>query len=281
MKKQSFLIFILFLLSNYCSFAQDYFDNKQTLEFIPTVEVFSQAGKLFSYNFSRKSLLMSSNQGNSWELMQHFDTLSIEGIAVWDTTVYVLLRNSASDIFRLATFSVNNNPLGMIVCNGLQPGAPVFIVKDGILFAGIKEKVYKSTDNGLHWVDSSNGLYLGSIISNCGNGEWVYELYADGATLFAGTNCHGVYYSADNGANWYPGNTGIPINTGIPWTSGARVSDIASNTTKLYAITSKGVFYSVKPGLVWVQDTRIPATAKNIEMNNNHCVIMATDGIFI
>jgi photosystem II stability/assembly factor-like uncharacterized protein len=63
---------------------------------------------------------------------------------------------------------------------------------DTAIFAGTYGGgVYRSIDNGLNWTIANTGLTNG----------FISVLYANGATLFAGT-LNGIYRSTDNGVNW-------------------------------------------------------------------------------
>jgi photosystem II stability/assembly factor-like uncharacterized protein len=57
--------------------------------------------------------------------------------------------------------------------------------------------IYKSTDNGVTWEWSGNGI--------SSTERFINVLIKSGNNLLAGTD-HGVYYSSDNGNNWIPTN---------------------------------------------------------------------------
>jgi len=68
---------------------------------------------------------------------------------------------------------------------------------------GSNNKVFKSTDFGVTWIDVSTGLGKGGI----------QALLFDGTNLFAGTpaDAVGVYRSTNGGANWNPAAAGLPV----------------------------------------------------------------------
>jgi len=220
------------------------------MEFIPTQEVIFSADRLFAR--SKTALLMSTNHGNSWNLIRDFYPWYLEGFAVWDNTLYVLIDYSTS-LYKMAVITVNDTAQNVFDCIGIGPengtgwGISDLIAKDGILFAGNNNgNVFKSTDNGRHWTNSSEGLITGFNGLYCNQNESIYDLYSDGTKLYAGTNCQGIYYSDDNGGTWHPCNTGIPMETKT------RVYDISGNTDILYSITSKGVYYCSKTDMNWI-----------------------------
>jgi hypothetical protein len=73
--------------------------------------------------------------------------------------------------------------------NGINGGTVNSILSSGgNIFAGTLTGVYKSTDNGNIWYQTSM------------SDKFVYSLAVNNGTLFAGS--FGVYYSTDNGLNW-------------------------------------------------------------------------------
>lgn len=69
----------------------------------------------------------------------------------------------------------------------------------------------------------------------------VTSVFANGSNLFAGTDS-GVYLSTNQGANWTPRNTGMPV--GSIWC-------FAANGSLLFAGGGQGVFSSTNDGSTW------------------------------
>jgi YVTN family beta-propeller protein len=89
--------------------------------------------------------------------------------------------------------------------------------RDGTLFAGLNQGIYKSTDGGHSWQAVNTGLPHRS------DGELAAVLalaispdYAADQTLFAALFEHGVYKSTDGGGSWYPPTWGMPPPTPLP-----------------------------------------------------------------
>lgn len=70
-------------------------------------------------------------------------------------------------------------------------------VVDGTVFAGTNDSVWRSTNQGGTWTQSSNGMASEVILSLAVGTNAVGT-----KVLFAGTQKHGVFRSIDNGASW-------------------------------------------------------------------------------
>ena len=87
-------------------------------------------------------------------------------------------------------------------------------------FVGTKGGIYKTNDNGIHWLSVNNGIYSQNISS--------HAFAVIGSELFLGTEHGGVFKSEDQGSSWIESNNGLPINT---WNLG----NIFSTSTALFA----------------------------------------------
>jgi len=117
--------------------------------------------------------------------------------------------------------------------------------KNSTIYAGSGDGVYKSTDQGLNWNLSSNGITDFNVIP---------------AFAFAGTNVlagtdNGLYISSDSGANW------TPVDLGISYIS---VYALKQHGATLYMGTNKGIFRSFDNGLVW-DSINTGLTGRNIQ----------------
>ena len=100
------------------------------------------------------------------------------------------------------------------------------------LFAGTRDSIYRSTDNGTSWKASfaDSTSYL------------IYSLLSIGTDLFAGTWGGGILRSTDNGVTWSASNKGLDI---------LNVRELVANGTTLYAGTNNGVYQSTDMGSNW------------------------------
>lgn len=152
----------------------------------------------------------------------------------------------------------------------------------GHVFAGTATGVYRSTDNGDHWIRVTQGLgvvnvtamtvsSIGSIIIILSNGD-IYRSVNNGDTwelirqvalpmvnaslsfacnssgdIFMGIDSSGVYRSTNDGDTWED------INKGLPST---RVQALAVRTNgDLYAGMLKGLYFSTDKGDNWAEIT--------------------------
>lgn len=154
--------------------------------------------------------------------------------------------------------------------------------------------VFLSTDNGLTWNQSIEGLTDLNVVALAADGTNVFagtassgvflsinngtswtavntglttpnilSLATDGTNIFAGTDGGGVFLSTDNGGTWTSVNTGL-TNTQIS-------SLIIKNGTNIFAGTlGGGVFLSTNNGTSW--------TAMNTGLTNLNVHCLTTDG---
>lgn len=109
-------------------------------------------------------------------------------------------------------------------------------VKGDKMFCGTAgDGVLRSDDNGQNWTDANGNLPKGISIQSL--------MVRDGAFLFAGTNVTGVYVSTDNGANWQ--SKGL---------SNEWIYSLVMNGETLFAGTfGNGIFRSHDNGTTWLK----------------------------
>ena len=85
---------------------------------------------------------------------------------------------------------------------GVAAEVNCIVAKEGNLFAGTSDGVFRSTDGGSSWTAVNNGLsivyasmvYSLAVVSSSGGGG--------GTNLFAGVEDGGIWRSTDDGDNW-------------------------------------------------------------------------------
>lgn len=119
-----------------------------------------------------------------------------------------------------------------------------FLSEPGKLWAGTDAGVWLSTDNGLSWIDRSNGLaldpYNSSIIRV--NGKLISSVKFGGSGIFVSTN---------DGINWEDFGEGLPFL--------ASIDKLILFGDKIIAATSNGLFQ---------RDTSQVITGFKVESNN-------------
>ncbi|MEJ2535782.1 MAG: hypothetical protein P8048_01770 [Calditrichia bacterium] len=108
---------------------------------------------------------------------------------------------------------------------------------DGVIYASMQlyfdASVYKSTDNGGTWIRCGNAGFPPGL-------SFIKGLVASGNNIIAATD-EGIYYSPDEGSNWY--QTNIP-NLHIP--------SIAAAGSYAYApVSGAGIYRSSDNGINW------------------------------
>jgi photosystem II stability/assembly factor-like uncharacterized protein len=181
-----------------------------------------------------KGVFQSPDLGDNWqEANQGFVATQIEALASHDQRLFatvgyfpqtfVVSISDESTTLDAVQFSSNGGDDWDSGHAGIPDGTNVksLAVKGTSLFAGTaREGVFRSTDGGLSWTPARNGLPepYGTYGEICG-------LVASGSSLLAATRPRsvggghgsvqtqggGVHRSTNDGADWFPVNTGIPL----------------------------------------------------------------------
>ncbi|HSL89358.1 MAG TPA: hypothetical protein VK870_08655, partial [Ignavibacteriaceae bacterium] len=159
------------------------------------------------YAGSVNSIYRSTNNGNSWTAI---NSPNYNGF-------YPLVINSNNDIVvgagsRLFRSTNNGQNWTEITIANAQTGSVAFN-ELGHLFVGNLLGIYRSTNNGDNWTQINNGINVGSFIAvNDFSINSVGTIYVGLGGGFSGTS-KGVFYSTNNGDNWFELNDGLINNT--------------------------------------------------------------------
>ncbi len=207
------------------------------LEDLPITVLFKHDGILYAGGH-RNTILRSTDNGATWG--------NIAGIIQAETTLafthdgtYLFVGTS-----RGTHRSINRGdqwerlsamPIGAIYVEH-------FLVLGRAILAGSYGGVYRSTDSGQSWTESSNGMGSPPL--------YIRRLIFDGNRVFALRDLQaGAYVSTDSGRTWSPvGLTGVWIN------------DVATIDTNVFVGTNQGVFL-YRSGTNWIaRNNGLPAS---------------------
>ncbi len=116
--------------------------------------------------------------------------------------------------------------------------------KDNNIFAGTflqyNSTVYKSSDKGLTWIRSGTGLPPDLT--------FVFGMATSGNNILAATD-EGIFYSSNNGTNWFPSNSPNQYTPGIA---------TGSDHFVYAAVPGIGIYKSADDGINWVPSLQSP-----------------------
>lgn len=172
---------------------------------------------IFATQSVTDGVFRSTDDGFSWtQIMGGFTTFAPTCLAIGGAgTIFVGIFEGS--ILR----STNNgtNWVGSFLVGGAVPRYIRFI--GSTMFAGTSNGVYRSTNFGINWTPSNNGIEQTEVN---------FIAIQDTNTLFASTSDSGLYVSLDNGNNWFAANDGLPS---------LNLTGVRSTGTNLYCGTSE------------------------------------------
>jgi hypothetical protein len=127
--------------------------------------------------------------------------------------------------------------------------------------------IYRSSNNGSSWEQTSNGISL----------PYISTISAGSSALYAGSILGGVYVSTNDGANWTGPGTGLPGFTGVN-------AILVDGTTLWAGIQSNGMYRSTDNGATWTAASNgLPAFSRNVSSivrsgSNLFCGLSAASG---
>ncbi len=175
-----------------------------------------------------------------------------------------LLRFFTTIIFTFLIFTYSGNAqwIKANAPNGIEVSC--FAGKGVSLFAGSKANgILLSTDRGLNWSQTNNGLINFNILS----------LSVKDSDIFAGTNGSGIFLSKDNGSSWKRSDSGLTSN---------YIFSIAVNGDTTYAGTDSGIFLSSNNGGNWAKaDPSFADTIESMAIRGTDFFAGTNNGIYL
>jgi len=135
------------------------------------------------------------------------------------------------------------------------------LADNGDVLAVTNVGVYKSSDDGVSWTLSNNG------ITNTNT----YAIHKNSlGTIFCTAGVSKIFKSTDNGNNWTEVGTGLPSSI---------IYYLNSNSTNdLYAGTLFGLYKSTNDGNTWTEDGLENKIVKTLHFNSSNDLFAGTEG---
>lgn len=227
---------------------------------------------LVSYNTATdRGVFRSVDGGRSWQRLSL--TVQLSGMTVKGSRIFAGAFSSfAGGLMMSADSGATWNPVN----TGLPTATTTFynFALDGdTLYAGLKEGLYRSTDNGTNWVKWGTGIAASNI----------YDVAVKGDTMYACNGTTTMYRSLNRGRTWTTLKANASLNridmigdvfygfggtsrftvytgkdTGATWTAlnntalGTSVAKFFAHGNNLIAMADgKGALYSTNSGSTW------------------------------
>ncbi len=203
----------------------------------------------------------STDDGVSWDVVEQFALTGIQGFARAGTRLFAAANSG------METSDDNGATWKFTYFDG---GVASFASDGTTIYLGSASKVYRSTNLGNTWIDSSVGLGKGNI----------QAMLVEGNTLYAATptDAAGIYRSTNGAANWSRAATGLPV--------GSNIRSLAVLGAYLYAGTNgDGIYRSLNHGATWTKvDAANPLIAQGLVLallpKGNFLFAATANGIF-
>ena len=218
----------------------------------------TQTGNIFIG--TRNGVYRSNDNGDSWSHVKNDDYTYFAITEAPNGDIFI------GNLFREVYHSTNNGDSWVRADTGIPNSVTSSIYSlasrsDGELYSGTGSGIYRSTDNGANWTQTSyTGTNIYSITFN------------QAGDIFAGGVGTGIQKSTDNGNTWTPVNTGV---TNI-------IYDLEFNQEgALFASTNKGVFKSTNDGVSWTQygDDLAATRINSLAINSSGFIFGGSSGM--
>jgi photosystem II stability/assembly factor-like uncharacterized protein len=177
--------------------------------------------------------LYTTNNGENWAYISYLDGAIIFSYYTMGDTIFA---GGQTKIYRSLdngnNFTTINLNLGFSIVN-----ISAFTFVNSTLYAATSyDGVYKSTNFGLNWIPTNNGM---------GPKDVRALTLTDASSLIAGTHYVAMYRSTDFGASWNKSVAGFP--------AGCSILSLRESESSIYAGTRDGVFRTDDNGDSWVK----------------------------
>ena len=184
-------------------------------------------------------LYRSTNHGETWTLDNTFGKYRVNCFTEHDGIVFAGTQGGwiyglqADKVVALSAAKWVQFPLQKAE-DGWQYVQSLAVDKEGVLYAGTEDGVFRSADDGSTWELRDKGL----------TEPVVTALAIEGENVYAGTDA-GIFITENKAASWREANTGL---------TGAIITDMTEHRGVLLAGTAgDGVFRSTDNGASWTE----------------------------
>ena len=203
-----------------------------------------------------EGIKVSTDEGNNWTNFA-LDSLTINCMYIYN--YYNIIAGTKYD----GVYRTTN--LGNTWLMSLQKEISSLTHFDDFLFVGTKTGIYKSTNFGVNWNQTSINLDTVNTLSSDS-----YNNY-----IFAGVNNNKYYVSSNGGFNWKKDS----INSGV---KSVEILSLIENSGKLFGgIPNHGIYYSTNNGVDWTQSSLNNLTVTSFTVNGGNIYAgTTTNGLY-
>jgi photosystem II stability/assembly factor-like uncharacterized protein len=177
--------------------------------------------------------LESTDHGETWSYITDLDGAIIFSYFVMGDTIFA---GGQTKIYRSLDNGNNFTTINLNLGFGIVNISAFTYVNSTLYAATSYDGVYKSTDFGLNWIASNQGM---------GPKDVRALTLTDASSLIAGTHYVAMYRSIDLGVSWDKSVTGFP--------AGCSILSLLESETSVFAGTRDGVFRTDDNGDTWIK----------------------------
>jgi hypothetical protein len=185
-------------------------------------------------------VFLTADSGTNWDQMSSADSdIDVLSIVIWDDNILAGTWNG----FYLPTLDDTDWSWHVVTPTGIPADTAILstAVIGDTLYAGAIGHIYESSaDDPNIWTEAGTGIPANVRIT-C--------IATNGNAIFAGSDSNGVFIATNDGASWTAMNFGL---------ADTHISQLTAMGTKLFAVTSKGVFVSDVNDVSYVSDADGP-----------------------
>ncbi len=200
----------------------------------------------YSFIATYDSIFRSSDMGKSWSpLFKGIPPASIWNISFLDSVMFLTLRDSTENLL----ISLDSGNTWFVDSNKTLPSLSILSV-GGVLYSLGDKKLYFSTDFAKNW----DTIAMPPEIRKSSFG---YGLTGNKEFLFLFTLDSGIFRSSNRGLSWSRCDYGLSL----PF---VQIQQISCFDSILFAVTSKGVYFSTNYGESWKEHNMDGIAPSNI-----------------